>query len=103
MRLFASTGCDCGVFITAFNPLGQAQSDETNEIVHSRLGTELKASAIDVIEGAGADPTGAWPEEKSFFALGVDLEAARDLGIRYKQDAIVWAGADAIAQLVLLR
>ena len=29
--------------------------------------------------------------------------AARNLGTRYRQDAIVWAGADAVPKLILLR
>ena len=102
-RLYASSGYACGVFLTAYNPLGQALSLEANEAAHARLGAELKVLAIEVIEGVGADPTGAWPEEKSFFALGVELEAARTLGIRYHQDAIVWVGEDAIPILVVLR
>lgn len=103
-RLYASSGCACGVFITAYNPLGKDQSLKANEAAHACLSEELKALAPGrVIEGAGADPTGDWPEEKSFFALGVDLDAARDLGIRYKQNAIVWAGEDAVPKLMLLR
>lgn len=102
-RLYASSGYTCGVFITAYNPYGQAQNLEANEAEHARLGAELNAMAIEVIEGVGADPTGAWPEEKSFFALGVELEAARNLGIRYNQDAIVWAGRDAVPKLIFLR
>lgn len=102
-RLYASSGCACGAFLTAYNPLGQAQSPEANEAAHARLVAELNALAIEVIEGAGVDPTGTWPEEKSVFALGVELEAARTLGIRYHQDAIVWVGEDAIPILVVLR
>jgi hypothetical protein len=102
-RLYASSGYACGVFITAYSPLGQVRSHEFNEAAHARLGAELNALAVEVIEGAGADPTGAWPEEKSVFALGVELEAARTLGLRYHQDAIVWVGRDAIPTLVVLR
>ena len=47
-------------------------------------------------------PTG-WPAERSHFALGLGLEAARAIGTDLDQDAIVWVGADAIAQLILLR
>ena len=102
-RLYASSGTACGVFVTAFNPFGQARGIETNEAAHGRLATDLTAMSIRVMEGAGSDPSGAWPEEKSFFALGVDLDAARDLGMRYGQDAIVWVGADAVPKLILLR
>ena len=68
-----------------------------------RLGRELRGLYPIVIEGAGADPTGAWPPENSYFALGADLDAARAIGLRYRQDAVVWAGLDAVPQLILLR
>jgi hypothetical protein len=87
-RLYATTGQTCGVFITTLNPFGQAQNDEANETV---------------IEGTGAHPTGAWPEEKSFFALGINVVAARLLASRVHQDAVVWVGEDAVPQLILLR
>lgn len=104
LQLYASSGCACGVFITAYNPYGDKLSSKANEVAHAHLGEELKTLAQGrVIDGAGADPTGDWPEEKSFFVLGVDLDAARELGIRYKQDAIVWVGEDAVPKLILLR
>lgn len=102
-RLYAITGQTCDVFITAFNPFGQAQSDEANEATHGRLGKCLRALTPYVIEGAGADPAGAWPEEKSFVALGINLVTARPLGLRVRQDAVVWVGEDAIPRLILLR
>ncbi len=102
-RLYASSGFTCGAFVTAYNPYGTAQGIEANEAAHARLGTELRALSESVIEGAGADASGRWPEEKSYFALGIDLEAASTLGKRYRQDAIIWAGGDAVPKLILLR
>ncbi len=55
-----------------------------------------------IIEGMGIDPSGKWPAEKSFLALGLDLETSRALGREFGQNAIVWAGADAIPRLILL-
>lgn len=97
------SGQTCGLFITAFNPFGQVQSAEVNKAAHSRLRDCLRALGPYVIEGAGADPSGAWPEEISFFALGIDNAAARQLGSRFHQDAVVWAGPDAVPRLLLLR
>ena len=102
-RLYASSGITCGVFITAYNPLGQACDIETNDAANESLAADLAAISTRVFEGAGADPSGAWPGERSFFALGIDLEVARALGARYRQDAIVWVGADAVPKLILLR
>lgn len=44
-----------------------------------------------------------WPTERSYFALGLALEPAKEIGIQFGQDAIVWVGADAVPQLILLR
>jgi Protein of unknown function (DUF3293) len=102
-RIYASFSVACGVFITAHNPWGESQSDEANDVANESLAAELAAASTKVFEGAGADPSGDWPAEKSFFALGIDLDAARSLGTRYKQDAVVWIGADAVPKLILLR
>jgi hypothetical protein len=37
-RLYLSAGQSCGVFITAFNPFGEPQSDEANETAHAQFG-----------------------------------------------------------------
>ena len=102
-RLYVSSGHVSGVFITAYSPFSEPQSPEANEAAHARLGEELKVLGLPVIEGAGADPTGGWPEEKSYLVLGVDLDAAKALGLRYQQNAIVWVGADAVPKLIVLR
>ena len=102
-RLYAASGVDCGVFISACNPHGLAQDDAANAAAHARLGAELAAGAGTLFEGAGVGAAGDWPAEPSWFALGVDLESARALGARLRQDAIVWAGPDAVPRLVLLR
>lgn len=102
-RLYAASGCGCAVFITAYNPFSETRSVETNLSAHARLRAKLASLTPDVIEGAGADPAGAWPEEKSFLALGVDLETAKELGSQFGQNAIVWIGEDRVPKLVLLR
>lgn len=103
-RLYDWSGCSCGVFITALNPFGESQSTEENEAVHARLSNDLQTLAPGrVLEGTGSALNGDWPDEKSLFALGVDLAVAEELGIRYKQDAVVWVGDDRVPQLILLR
>ena len=100
---FEAVGSDCALFITAFNPLGQEQDDAANKEAHARLGEVLHPMASAIIEGEGSDPSGKWRTEKSYLAFGIDADAARELGRRFKQDAIVWIGKDAIPQLLLLR
>jgi hypothetical protein len=105
-RLLVASGHHCAAFITACNPWGKLQSPEANSVANSRLADQLwqrPGGEARTIEGAGYDPRGTWPEEKSFLVLGLDLEASRALGREFNQNAIVWTGADAIPRLILLR
>lgn len=101
--LYEQNSCDCALFITAFNPFGRKQDDAANHVAHARLGEDLRVVAAHLIEGDGADPTGQWPAERSYLAFGIDADAARVLGRRFQQDAVVWIGNDAVPQLLLLR
>jgi Protein of unknown function (DUF3293) len=102
-KLYVETGQNCCVFITAYNPFGQEQSADANRLAHSQLEKALRALRSRTVGGVGADPGGAWPEEVSVLALGIDETTARQLGKRFKQDAVVWAGSDATPQLLVLR
>lgn len=101
--LCAAAGVSQAAYVTAFNPGSETQSADVNEPAHARLSAELATTWHRVVEGAGEDPDGRWPAEPSYLVLGIDLEAARELGRRYGQNAVVWAGADAVPTLVLLR
>lgn len=101
--LFAADGVDCGAFLTAFNPRGTIQPDAANAAGHAALAGLLHAQGVRAIEGSGGEEGTDWPSEKSWFALGLPLAPAKALGHRFDQDAIVWVGADAVPQLILLR
>ena len=101
--LFAAKGVNCGAFITAYNPQGTIQSDAANAQGHAELASKLEELGLRAIEGSGSEEGTEWPAEMSYFALGLNLEAAKAIGAHFDQDAIVWAGADAVAQLILLR
>jgi hypothetical protein len=101
--LFASSSVNCGAFLTAFNPCGNIQSDALNEQAHAQLKQQLQAIGLHCIEGSGSEQGTKWPAERSYFALGLELQAAKDIGRHFDQDAIVWVGPNAIPQLVLLR
>ena len=100
---FAEYGVSCGAFITAYNPEGTQQSDEANAQDHAALLQRVVELGHAFIEGEGADATGEWPAERSVFAYGMDKASACAVGRQFRQDAIVWVGADAVPQLVLLR
>ena len=101
--LFASNSVTCGAFLTAFNPRGNIQSDEANEQAHAQLEQQLQALGLHSIEGSGSEKGTEWPAERSYFALGLELEVAKGIGRHFDQDAIVWVDSSAIPQLVLLR
>jgi hypothetical protein len=105
-RLFEASGHHCATFVTACNPWGILQTFEANRAATVRLASRLGQLAPHaglVFEGAGYDVQGKWLEEKSFLVLGLDLDAACALGREFRQNAIVWAGPDAVPGLVLLR
>jgi hypothetical protein len=101
--LFSSSGVTCGAFLTAYNPKGAIQSDEANERAHSELAKMLCFKGLQAIEGSGSEECTKWPAEKSYFALGLQLDSAKQLGRYFDQDAIVWVGQDCVPQLILLR
>jgi hypothetical protein len=93
----------CAAYLTAANPLSQVASDKINTQANGQLMADLRGRSLTVLEGVGQHPSGNWPGEPSFLVLGLDLEAAKSLGRKYEQNAIVWCGEDATARLVLLR
>lgn len=101
--LFESSGVDCGAFITAYNPRGTKQSDAANNEAHTALADQLAKLGVKSIEGSGGEKGSDWPTERSYFAFGLALETAKAIGVHFEQDAIVWVGADAVPQLILLR
>lgn len=94
---------NCSAFITACNPLSRALSDDENATRQEALLSTLKSRSLRWIGGIGQDPVNDWPSEPSVLILGLSLESAKVLAQDYEQNAFVWAGADAIPQLVLLR
>jgi hypothetical protein len=101
--LFTSSGVACGAFLTAYNPRGAIQSDAANEHGHAELAAMLRDQGLQAVEGSGSEEGTDWPAEKSLFALGQQLDAAKQIGRHFAQDAVVWVGVDAVPQLILLR
>jgi hypothetical protein len=94
---------DCSAYITACNPFSQTLDDAANAERHAALGRELGQRSLASIDGIGQHPSNQWPSEASYLIFGLTLEAAKTLGTRLEQNAIVWTGVDAVPQLILLR
>ncbi len=102
-ELYAARDVTCSAFITACNPQGTLLSAPENAQRLAALADDLEESGYAVLPGFGADPTGDWPGEPSFLVLDIGATAARSLGHQFGQNAVVWAGPDAVQQLLLLR
>ncbi|MDH4376595.1 MAG: DUF3293 domain-containing protein [Ramlibacter sp.] len=94
---------ECSAFITACNPYSQVLDGPGNSLRQAELVQELAFRGIAFLEGIGQHPSNAWASEESFLVFGISLEAAKALGRRFEQNAIVWSAADAVPQLILLR
>lgn len=103
LSLYAAAPQRCAAFLTACNPYSEQLSAEANRAAHECLLEVLDALAVQTFEGAGRDPVGVWPEERSVLVLGLGLDAARSIGDQFNQNAVIWAAADAVPRLIVLR
>ena len=101
--LFERTGLKNAAFITAENPFSVSVSAEVNHASHMRLCEDLVQLSLQFFEGEGQGEDETWPAEKSVLILGIERKDAGSLGTKYSQNAIVWIGAEAVPELVLLR
>jgi hypothetical protein len=101
LSLFEQSKTDCAAFITAENPYSEPQTPAANAERQQQLGSDLSAMGITYFPGEGQGEDPAWTPEASFLALGIDREAASDLGRKYGQNAIVWVGSDGVPELLL--
>ena len=100
---YSKFGVATAGFITAWNPLSQETNEVLNAANQAELVRRVAALGFSSWDGLGIDPSGDWPGEPSIFVLGIERDDTVSLGIEFRQNAVVWAGADAIPRLVLLR
>jgi len=91
---------ECSAFITAWNPFSHQLTAKENEERHQALIAEIKGRSLSILPGVGQHPSNNWPGEKSVLVLGLSLEAAKTLGRRFEQHAIVWCSNDGVPQLI---
>ena len=87
-------------FVTAWNPYSQPLAPGANADRNAALRTELDSAglAYHAGEGRGDDP--GWAPEASFLVLGLGRDAARDLGRRHGQNAVVVGRRGGVAELL---
>lgn len=99
LRSYASDGA---AFVTAHNPGSRLMTDEHNRNAQALLAAQARGSAAATVPGVALDPVGAWPAEDSLLLLNMDPAAARSLGRRFGQNALVWIDRTGLAELVWL-
>jgi len=101
--LYRERGVACAAFLTASNPRSRLLQPAVNERRQARLRRALERQGRSVLPGTGRHPLGGWPGEPSFLVPGLSRAAARALGRRFGQNAVLWCGPDTVARLLLLR
>lgn len=89
-------------FITAYNPYGLALDDAANKDLQSALIKALRFRNLRFLEGKGYAHDESWEPEMSALILGINFEAAKSLGAKFNQLAIVWIDESFIPTLVML-
>lgn len=101
--LHDAAGVTHSAYITACNPFSVEQEPARNAELQRALAEALRQRGLRHIDGIGQHPANGWDGEASFLVLGLSLNEAKALGAQLGQNAIVWSGADAVPQLILLR
>lgn len=96
-------GCHSAAYITACNPTGRSVGNAENARRQAALAIHLRQCGYVFFQGEGRGVDTHWAPEPSFLVLGMPLQAAKVVGRRWRQNAILWCGGDAALQLVLLR
>ena len=96
-------GVVSSAFITACNPYSQRRGRGINDFAQAALAYELELRRLRYVRGIGQHPHNGWRGEKSFLVFGIDRATACEIGLKYRQNGIVWCGLDAVPALVLLR
>lgn len=102
-RLCQKYGCLSALIITAWNPYSAATSEVENMAAQGRLESTLLAGSVPFVAAIGDGAEMNWPGEASVLALGLSLDAAKSLGIEFRQNAIVWSDQDATPKLIMLQ
>lgn len=95
-------GGDGACSITAYNPLGEVVGEAENLEASEALRHVLETAAAPCFPAKGEDTDGSWVEP-GYMVFSLNLQQARALGRRFRQNALVWIGRDCIPELVLLR
>lgn len=98
--LMRAHGAASACFVTAFNPFSEERTQEENEAANAGLRAWLRARGWPLLEGDGCCGEDDRDAERSFLAFGPSAEDAWALCVAFDQNAVVFAGADAVPVLL---
>lgn len=99
--LLRATDCTRWAYITALNPGSVRLSEDENRARQRELEDAIRHLGHPMFRGEGIGEDGSWPPEASILVLGIEQEAAVQLGRRFGQRAIVCGELGEPARLVL--
>ncbi|WP_025643570.1 MULTISPECIES: DUF3293 domain-containing protein [unclassified Psychrobacter] len=97
LQQFAPAG---GLFITAWNPLGEELTVEDNQKANQTLKEKLLKLGLNVTDGYGIGKDGKWRED-SFFTYPIDEETSLKLCCHFSQNAVVYVSSNGVPELLL--
>ena len=100
-RTCADFGVRTAAFITAWNPFSRPLGIADNRALNASLESDIRSRNLQFLDGEGVAGDGSDWKEASFLVLGITRDEAYALGVAYQQNAIVFAGEDAVPRLVL--
>lgn len=99
--LMRAHGAASACLVTAYNPYSQERTPARNEAANAGLRAWLEARGWPLLEGYGScADEGDRNAERSFLAFGPDADDARAMCVAFDQNAVVFAGADAVPVLL---
>jgi hypothetical protein len=102
-RLLVSQGARTAACVSAFNPGSRRRGRHANRAAHRALLAHLRRRGWRHLPAEGRDPTGEWPGEASLLVFGLGEAAARQLGRRFRQNAILLIRRGRAPELAALR
>jgi hypothetical protein len=102
LALCRSLGLASAAFLTAWNPRSRPASASRNERAQADLQRRLDRRGLPWFAACGEAADGCWRED-SVLVLGLSQPEAERMGRDFRQNALLWAGPDALPRLVLLR
>jgi Protein of unknown function (DUF3293) len=98
-RELGNHNASCAAFVTAYNPGSELQPDTSNRLRNAEMLRMVQDRPFLVVDAIA--PDGRWPVEKGYLVFGLEKERALHIGRAFGQVAILWAGADAVPEVVL--